>query len=118
MEQRSRSAPEAILTILTPGMFTRRTAPRSPRPTDLFEPLECRRLLSGDDHPDFIDFPAATSVPVNLVHGQSYLSPLMTGALETEGDTDVFSFVPPVDSTAAVVVAIQSVDGQLAPHIE
>ncbi len=95
--------------------------------TALFHALEPRILLSGDDHPDIIDFPDATDLSTDILFGgyggddgEGAYTTLTLGAygkIEAEGDTDVFTFTTPSDSYAGIVIGLQQILSQFAPAI-
>ena len=83
----------------------------------LFEALERRVLLSGDDHADFGDWDNATELIVVYEDSDIFGSifALDSGSIEAPGDTDVFRLVSPVDATQYLLMAGSTLSAPILP---
>lgn len=91
--------------------------------TDFFGVLEPRILLS-DDHADVPNYGDATQIGFISREGgpdtRTYFTAIgaYTGTIDTEDDTDLFSFSAPGDSPVSVMTVVQTDLGMLAPAME
>lgn len=92
---------------------------RHAHPDALFESLEPRVFLSGDDHPDLFEFPLAS--PLNEVKFFKNENELLfgnKGVIDTPTDTDVFVLTAPGDAHfGAVIVWAHPDEKILAPAV-
>jgi hypothetical protein len=79
--------------------------------------LEQRVLLSGDDYPDWAQFPDAHELDLALLGNGFTVFADLSGEIETATDTDLFSFTATADARVGAAVAVQTELYGLAPYL-
>lgn len=84
---------------------------------DGLQALEQRVLLSGDDYPDWAQFPDAHELDLVLMGNGYTVMADLTGEIEVSTDTDLFVFTATADAEVGAAVAVQTELYGLAPYL-
>jgi len=73
------------------------------------------QVRSTDDHPDLVDLPVATTIPINYDSNLGTGTGTADGVIERPEDEDLFAFIAPTDGSAEITITTAT--GTLRPRV-